>query len=186
MRRLVLVKHALPILEDGVTPREWRLGPEGEAQARRLAGRLERLLPFRLVASREPKALRTAELVGAELALPVETPDGLEEIDRPAASIVGAEEHERLNARLFAESSRAVVGRESATDALARFSSALTRQLERHHRDNLVAVTHGTVISLFVAAHNDVDAFELWRRLECGSHVVLDIASYTLREVVDV
>jgi hypothetical protein len=35
-----------------------------------------------------------------------------------------------------------------------------------------------------VAAHNELDAFELWRQLACPSFVVLDVPSFSLREVV--
>jgi hypothetical protein len=39
-------------------------------------------------------------------------------------------------------------------------------------------------MSLFVAAHNDIDGFGLWKRLACPSFVVLDVPSFLLREAV--
>src|SRR4051812_34023473 len=124
-RYVVLVKHALPILRAEVPPRLWHLGPEGELQATRIARQLAKFQPCTLACSREPKAVRTAELVAAELGIGLRVVDGLEEFDRPALPLVSAAEHARLNAQIFEEPSRAVLGSESAAHALARFSAGL-------------------------------------------------------------
>jgi probable phosphoglycerate mutase len=183
--RIVLVKHALPILDASRPPREWLLAPDGEQQAKRLAVALRRFAPLRLVTSSEPKARRTAEIVAGELDRALTVVAGLQEIDRPALPILPASEHERLNARAFAEFDRAVIGRESARDARHRFTEAVSNELQRTHEDNnLVVVAHGTVIALMVSAHNPVDAFDLWRRLRCPSFVVLDAAAMALLEVL--
>lgn len=182
--RLVLAKHAQPILDASRPPREWRLSPDGERQAARLSAALRRFAPLRLVASPEPKAARTAAIVGDALGIPCASVAGLEEIDRPVLPILPAPEHERLNARLFVEYDRPVLGQESAHDARDRFAAAVSKELQRTTEDSLVVVAHGTVIALLVSACNDVDAFDLWKRLQCPSFVVLDAASLTLLEVV--
>ncbi len=185
-RSLVLVKHALPTLDAAVPARQWQLAPEGEVQSRRLARELLDFQPFRLVSSPEPKALRTAEIVAQELSLRVAQQVGLEELDRPVLPLLSRAEHAALNAPVFAEPARRVLGRESGAAALKRFYAALTMALadtpEDHH---LVAVTHGTVIALLVAAHNRVDGFELWRRLACPSIVVLGLPQLELLEVLE-
>jgi broad specificity phosphatase PhoE len=89
-----------------------------------------------------------------------------------------------VNGSIFAHPDRRVLGIESANDALRRFSSAVAEELARSEARNLVIVTHGTVISLFVAAHNSVDGFELWKKLQCPSLVVLEVPSLSLIEVV--
>jgi broad specificity phosphatase PhoE len=180
-RRVVLVKHALPVLEADVPARDWRLGAEGEAQARQLAARLRSFVPFELRSSSEPKARRTAEIVASELALATSAVAGLDEFDRPALPILPASEHAALNARIFSDPERRVLGRESAAEALQRFSGALSALLAAEpSRDPLVIVTHGTMISLFVAAHSDVDGFQLWRELSCPSFVVLTYRGFAL------
>jgi 2,3-bisphosphoglycerate-dependent phosphoglycerate mutase len=185
-RHIVLVKHALPTLEAGVPARRWQLAPEGEHQARRLARELLEFEPFRLVASQEPKAARTAEIVGAELALPFTTHAGLVEFDRPALPLLSQEDHAAINAPIFEQPSRRVLGDESGAEALARFSHALTELVaETPEERHVVAVTHGTVIALLVAAHNRVDGFELWRRLACPSFVVLAWPNLELLELMD-
>lgn len=128
-RRLILVKHAQPELDPAVPPREWRLAHDGEEQSQRLAQRLRAFLPFTLVSSQEPKAVRTAEIVAATLGITSAVVDGLEEFDRPAMPIVTPEEHTRLNASIFTTRALPVLGRESADTALARFSAAIDRAL---------------------------------------------------------
>lgn len=182
---IVLVKHAQPVLDGSRPAREWRLSPEGEEQARRLARELRRFAPFRLASSPEPKAARTAEIVATELGVSLALVDGLRELDRPALPIMSAEEHERLNARLFADFDAPVIGSESARDALDRFSRAVADLAAQDPASNLVAVAHGTVIALLVGARGGMDARLVWKRLQCPSFVVLDTPSLALREIVD-
>ena len=181
---LVLVKHALPVLDPAVPPRHWRLSVEGQNQSKRLASRLRAYAPLRLVASPEPKALVTGQLIAEELGLSVSTSAGLKEADRTALPLMSKAEHERRVAPIFEDLHSRVLGAESGQDALARFSAAVDAELAQTEAPNLVAITHGTVISLFVAAHNDIDGFELWKQLPCPSFVVLDVPSFSLREIV--
>lgn len=185
-RLLVLVKHALPELRAEVAPRHWQLGPRGHAGAQRLATALRGFSPFRLENSPEAKAVETAELVALEFGTQRYERIGLEEIDRPAQPIVSREAHATLNARLFSEPGQAIAGDESAEHALARFEAAIAAALSATApAEHLVVITHGTVIALFVAAHNGVDAFALWRRLSCPSLVQLSVPDYTLLDVRD-
>lgn len=184
-RQLVLVKHALPMLDPARPAREWVLGAEGERQAAALAEELRRFLPFRLAASPEPKATRTAEIVADVLGLGLHHEDSLREIDRPVLPIMPPEEHERYNLRLFAEFDRPVIGTESARDAQHRFAAAVSRILEEDASQNHVMVAHGTVLALFAAGEDRTRAVSLWKRLQCPSFVVLDVPSMQLREVVD-
>src|SRR5438445_7540902 len=122
---LVLVKHALPVLDPTRPAREWRLGAEGELQSKRLASRLRAFAPLRLVTSPEPKASTTGEMVAAELGLHVSPVEGLREFDRPVLPLRSKAEHERENAAIFADLNRPVLGVESGRDALDRFSAAV-------------------------------------------------------------
>jgi len=183
-RCLILVKHAQPLLDAATPPRAWRLAPEGEVQAAALAGRLRAYLPFRLVASPEPKAVRTAAITGKALGLALQIIEGLQEIDRPALPILPPDEHRRLNASIFARHRSPVLGTESAAAALKRFGAALDAALAAAGREHVVAVTHGTVIALYVAAHNPVDGYTFWCGLSCGDFAVLSLPHRRILEVV--
>jgi broad specificity phosphatase PhoE len=172
------------VLDMSRPPREWVLSAQGELQSKQLAGRLRAFLPLRLVTSTEPKARSTGRVIAAELDLQVSAVDGVQEFDRPASPWQAKVDRERENASIFYDPTRRVLGEESGLDALNRFSAAIRAEQDRTVEQNLVVVTHGTVIALFVAAHNPVNAFELWRDLECCSFVVLDRGSFSLREIV--
>jgi broad specificity phosphatase PhoE len=183
---LVLVKHAQPVLDAARPPREWDLAAEGEEQAARLADALRPYLPFQMVSSPELKARRTSDIVAATLGITAVTVEDLRELDRPVLPILSRGGHEALNARVFQEFDRPVIGRESAAAALQRFDVAVRQRLGPPFEHNIVVVAHGTVISLFVAAANpSIDAFALWRRLQCPSYVILDQASLAFRDVVE-
>ena len=176
---LVLVKHALPVLDSSRPAKEWQLGAEGEQQTKPLADHLRAFAPLRLIASPEPKAMRTGELVAAELGVQISSIEDLQEFDRPRLPLLSKGDHERANAQIFIDLNQRVLGAESGRDALNRFSAAIAAEMEQTQTQSLVAITHGTVISLFVGAHNDVDAFSLWKQLVCPSYVVLNLPSFS-------
>ena len=183
--KVILVKHALPILDPSKPAKEWRLGKEGELLAKALAHQLEPFLPFALASSLEPKATKTSEIISLELGVQPLPVEGLEEIDRPALPILTSEQLACSNRRIFEDLTKPAIGQESGNQALTRFGSALRRAMVQLDEDrNLVVVSHGTVISLFVARRNDLDPFELWKRLECPSYVVLSSPSFKVIEVV--
>lgn len=180
-QHLVLVKHALPVPDTSRPAREWLLGEEGEIQALRIADALKRFAPFRLVSSTEPKAARTAEIVAREVGIDFTEIEGLREIDRPKLPWMGDEEHAAFNKQLFVNFDEAVVGAESARDAVARFEDALMSVTGESDGTNVVAIAHGTVISLLAAKHNpEIDGFDLWRKLRCSDFVVLSMTDFTI------
>lgn len=183
-RVLILVKHAQPVLDASRPARDWQLGTEGEAQAHRMAAALRRFAPCRVAASPEPKARRTAGILCARLETAMVVNEALRELDRPILPIMPPHEHERFNARAFTAFDEPVLGTESARSALDRFAPAVRDLMMQDDPRNLVVVSHGTVISLFVAAHAGTDAFELWKTLKCGSFVVLG-PLLQLREIVE-
>jgi broad specificity phosphatase PhoE len=113
------------------------------------------------VSSPEAKARETAELIASPLGLEVQLVDGLRETARRTVGWLEPDELERGIQALFDRPDEVVHGEESATAALARFEAAVAGLPER-----AVVVSHGTVISLYVAAKTGRDPFELWRSLE--------------------
>jgi broad specificity phosphatase PhoE len=184
--KLILIKHAIPTLEPSKAAKEWRLGDKGKAQASLLADQMKFYLPFSLYSSEEPKAYNTAEIISTELGLKLTTVKGLEEIDRPVLPLLSQQEHRDLNKGIFEEPERPVIGKESANQALSRFNRAIRENVEKILINrNVVIVSQGTVISLFVEKYNKISAFELWKRLSCASFVELDFPGYRLRRIIE-
>jgi len=81
---ITYVRHSMAVPEESVHPTDWRLDERGRADAARLADRLE-VAPAigALVTSTEPKAVGTAEAVGARWDAPVVVDARLREAIRP-------------------------------------------------------------------------------------------------------
>jgi broad specificity phosphatase PhoE len=146
--RLILVRHGQTKIDPKTPVAEWRLDPQGGADLARLAA-----LPLfqgarRIVASTEPKALLTAEAIRSAHGLgQIDAFDGLREIHK--ATFV--EDHDGVMARFFAEPTTAVLPRwEVAATATARFRACLDELIPTMDGD-LVVVSHGTILSLYLA-----------------------------------
>ncbi len=184
MNDLILVKHAAPEIEKDVPSARWVLSEEGRRQAQALATRLVPYNPARLLASFEPKAIETAEIVGAELSLQVEFRAGFQENDRTDLPYFDDEsEFEERIRTFFAQPADRAIGTESADEAHERFSSAL-REIPAASGGPTIVVTHGAVASLVVARANELDPYDFWLNFALTSFAVLSSPGLRLHEVV--
>jgi broad specificity phosphatase PhoE len=158
---LLLVRHSAPELDPSVPSEEWGLSEEGRRRCGSLADRLARHKPRVLLASTEPKARETAELVAPALGLEVQLSDGVRETARRTVGWLAPEEIDRGIQELFERPDEVVFGEESAEAALARFEAAVADLSEP-----AAVVTHGTVLSLYAAPRIGRDGYELWSSLE--------------------
>lgn len=179
----MLVRHSAPEIVADRPARSWALSAEGRARCEALAEALRPHEPDLFVASREPKAQETARLTAVLLHRPVETAEGLHEHERDNAGFLGPGEFRARLEALFSEPDRLVFGSETARQAEERFSAAVGALVRDHPKGNIAVVAHGTVIALFVARAAGLDAFELWRRLDVPSFVVLGLPAMEPIEV---
>ena len=167
---LILVRHGRPVIDPDIPPPQWGLCPEGRDAVAALA---EKLIPFgakAAISSPEPKALQTAEIIGQRLGLAVEVEHGLHEHKRSHVSFGTEEEFRQRIAQVFANPSVPAPGGESAEQACDRLATTLAKHTVRP----LVAVTHGTVLSHYVARSLGLDAHDLWRSLHTPDAFILD------------
>jgi broad specificity phosphatase PhoE len=170
MRRLFLIRHAAPAKDHDVPAREWALSPTGHADAERLAGILTPFapamiipgVPEAIISSDELKAQQTAQPLADRLSMTVEVMAGLHEHERRTADYLDDETFQATMTRFFAEPDTLVFGEETASQALARFSRAVEETLARHPEGDVIIVTHGTVMSLFVAAHSIIKPMDFF------------------------
>lgn len=158
---LLLVRHSAPEIDPEAPSEEWLLSEEGRRRCGPLAERLAAHAPRALLASTEPKARETAELIAPVLGLKVQLSDGLRETARRTVGWLRPEALEQSIRKLLERPAEVVFGEESAHAALARFEQAVAGL-----PDPAVVVSHGTVMSLYVAARTGRDPLELWRALE--------------------
>lgn len=157
MRRLILVKHSLPIIDPAIPSTAWRLGAEGRRRCGPLSDLLRPFTPTSIAASTEPKAAETASLVAARLGLTPRFDDRLREHDRAAAGWLNPDAFEAAIVRFFADPETLVFGEETARQAERRFSAGVAAAIERDADGSPVVVAHGTVISLLLASRTGVD-----------------------------
>jgi broad specificity phosphatase PhoE len=158
---VLLVRHSVPEIDRSVPSEEWTLSEDGRARCGELAERLTAHRPRALLASIEPKARETAELIAPVLGLHVQLSDGLRETARRTVGWLERDELEAGIRALFERPDEVVYGEESAANALERFEQAVAGLPE-----SAVVVSHGTVISLFVASRTGRDPFEIWQALQ--------------------
>ena len=195
MRRLVLVRHSLPQIVPGLPASQWVLSEEGRCRCRLLAEALAAFQPDVVVSSHEAKAVETGRLIAAELDKPFETADGLHEHERSNVPYCDRERFEAAVAEFFARPDELVFGDETAQQALGRFSQAIhatvSRHLPRHarrrhtRRQTIAVVTHGTVMTLFVAHIAGVEPFSFWQGLGLPAFVVLALPEFELLNVTN-
>jgi broad specificity phosphatase PhoE len=182
---LVLIRHAAPEVDPDLSPRLWRLSHEGKGGAGRLAVRLRGLGLRQIVSSPELKAWETARILAAALDLPLDTAAGLHEHDRRGVPFTTPEAFQAQLAEFFERPQEPVFGRETAKAAGKRFGQALGQVMGRFPGDSIGVVSHGTVISLFVAGQAGMAPYPFWRKLGLPAAVRLSLPELNLLEVIE-
>jgi broad specificity phosphatase PhoE len=138
-----------------------------------------------IVTSREHKASTTGALVAAQLALPAIVADGLHEHQREHVGWLSNPAFEQAVVAFFTRPDDLVFGEETAGQAGARFDAAVRDVLAAHPGQTVAIVSHGTVMTLFVAQHADVAPLPFWKRLGMPAIVVLSLPDLGLLEVIE-
>ncbi len=183
--QLILIKHSLPEMMPGVPANRWHLAEAGRQRCQTLAEQLAPYRPDVIVASTEPKAAETAELVAGALQKPWHTTAGLHEHERSDVGWIDREHFEAQVAEFFRRPDALVFGSETADQAHVRFARAISDVIAQYPVRSLAVVAHGTVISLFVARSVGLEPFPLWSCLGLPSFVVLSLPAMKLVSVVE-
>lgn len=190
---LVLVRHAPTVPVSGVRPESWSLAPGAMEETAALGLALAKVRLERpgapvgpgidaVIASRELKAVATARSLAHALGAELSTAPGLEEHHRSASQLLERSEFERTIRRLSASPDALVFGEETAHEAGARFRDAVTAVLESRAEQRLAIVSHGTVLTLLLAAPNGLDPFSLWSSLSMPEALVVRSADWRIVE----
>lgn len=185
MRKLYLIKHALPEIMAGVPSRDWLLGAKGQRQAEQLADYFADKAPALVVVSQEAKARETGRILAEALNLPFSTFPGLHEHRRESTAwVADTARWEGMVQDFFRCPGELVFGEETADQAHQRFATAIAELMNQTQGDIAVAC-HGTVISLLISRANGLEPFGLWKRLGLPSVVVLEWPGLRLLEVLE-
>jgi broad specificity phosphatase PhoE len=185
MPKLILIKHSTPLIDPRKPPEQWRLSEKGRALCLPLAEAIAPQQPSIIVSSEEPKARETAELLAAKLNVPYETAPNLHEHDRSNVPHMRSGEFISMIELMLRKPDELVLGRETAKQAMRRFSDAVRNVIESKPNSAVAIVSHGTVIALFLAEHGAGIAFDLWRRLGLPSFAVLSFPEMKVETIVE-
>jgi broad specificity phosphatase PhoE len=184
MRKLILIKHASPLVIPGTPPEQWKLSDKGRESCVALAEALREHAPSLFVSSEEPKAQETAELTAGQLGAAFETAKDLHEHDRSNVPHMRSGEFISHMEVFFRKRDERVLGKETARDAEDRFADAIDAVLKKHPQGNVAIVAHGTVIALFLTRHGGKKPFELWREMGLPSFAVLTVPGMQIESVI--
>jgi len=181
VRRLVLVRHAQARLDPELPPRSWELTAEGREAAEALA----RLGLFAgveaVVTSPEPKARDTAEPIARAAGVELSVERDLREAERGASPV---DDRVGFVARVDTWLAGAAVPGWEARDAAAPRIVACIERLLAESSGDLVLVSHGTVLSLYLAwlrGQERVDLLE-WETIPLPALAVVDPVARTIVE----
>ena len=171
---LILIKHAMPVIQPEIASTLWHLTKNGCQAAHNLAVDLISYNAKTVFSSKEPKASATAQGVATILDLPMEITSNLHEHVRGIADWKNSRDNynNSLNS-LFEYPDLLKFGCETGTDALNRFESAVINLLKKYRSQDIIIVSHGTVISLLVSHWTKIEPFPFWLRLQLPDMIVL-------------
>ena len=159
MGNLILIKHSLPEMIPNLPASQWQLSKKGRLRCKPLAEKLACYSPDCIISSTELKSIETAQIVADYLHLTFQIAKGLQEHDRSNVDWGSTKQFEEQIMRFFKYPQNLMMGKETAAQAHARFTQAVTNVIEKHPSRNIAIVEHGTVITLLVAKVVGLDPF---------------------------
>ncbi len=181
---LIFVRHAAVHIDPAISSHQWPLTADGRSTTHRLAHHLKTYQPGRIVTSNEAKARATGAALAEVLTLPLSAADGLQEHDRRGVPYFENKgDFEAAVVNFFTHPDELVFGMETAVEATNRFTEAVNKLCQSHPQENLIIVTHGTVLTLFMRQTNpQIDPLVFWRSLAMPEAIVLDRPQFGLRQ----
>jgi broad specificity phosphatase PhoE len=183
--KLILIRHSQSQPDPARPASQWPLTTEGRRRCGPLADRLAAYAPGAIITSHERKAIETGSLVAARLGMPATVANELHEHQREHVGWLPNPAFEQAVAAFFARPDELVFGEETAGQAGARFEAGVRSALEAHPSQTIALVTHGTVMTLFVAAHSGLAALPFWKSLGMPALVVMALPGLELLEVIE-
>ncbi|MCL4868945.1 MAG: phosphoglycerate mutase family protein [Anaerolineae bacterium] len=179
-RQFILIRHSLPHIDTNSPSHTWPLTQEGRDRSVLLAEQLRPHHLTRLITSSESKAQETGHIIAQIVGLPVSIAPGLQEHDRRNVTGLDNTTFRTLVTRLLASPDELVFGLETGSQVSQRFTQAIQSSLAQYPHETLGFVTHGTALTLFIAAHNSINPVNFWQQLALPCYFRLNAATFAL------
>ncbi len=166
---MILVRHAMPLVDPSIRSERWELGDEGRAAARALRPLIPQ--PAYYVASPEPKAAQTVQELAGDAEIPTDA--GFAEVRRPYVWSAVAD-YRALAWAYVAGTSHD--GWEPHEAVAARFDAAVTRHAVAAGDKVLVIGTHGLAPTVWLAGRFELkpSPAEFWAALRFPDLIDVD------------
>lgn len=168
---IVFIRHAQTIPDPDLSVSEWRLSDEAFQTCTDLAQGLQEFNLNCLVTSSEFKAKETGRLIADILKIPCKEVENLHEHERKNVSFMDNKTFQKTIQNFFARPDELMFGQETARQAFQRFDKAVKNVLQIHS-EPIGIVTHASVLSLFIAHYNALDAYTFWQQLKMPDKIV--------------
>lgn len=177
---LILVRHALPEVVQGVAASKWGLAERSREDCVLLAHHLPARLAPLVYASSQPKAAETAGVIALRRGLRVQADERLREADQDTGWV---DDYEDLAASYLR--GQLAPGWEPQAAVSKRFGEAVQEALEdAPNGADLVVVDHGLAMTLYLSTRVQLDREAFWRGLSFPDAWRMDLASSALSRVV--
>lgn len=179
--RMVLVRHARPVIDPETPPSLWELEGDAHHAVEGLAESVRHVGCDGVVVSPEPKARTTGDIIAGCLDVPIIVdPAFREQGGRHVAwlpdreFLAAVEDH-------FVHGDRIVLGTETSHQASERFANGI----QRMSRDITcpIVVTHGRVMCGYLAKTLGVDPVQMWRSLRLPDAFMVDLGARSLQRI---
>jgi len=176
MSHLILIRHSVSRQQPGVSAHEWTLTDEGVARCSLLATQIQPYHVAHFASSPEPKAHLTARHTSQILNVSSSEiiPDLQEQKRETAPYYKNVEEFQSAIITAMHQPDEVLFGEESFTDARLRLDRALGVLMAAHPDQTVAAVSHGTVMSLWLAPLLSRPVEEVWRAMGMPAYAVID------------
>ncbi len=172
MSHLIFVRHSVPNILPGIQASKWELSQKGIELAHILAIQLDSLEPNVVISSPENKAFETGAVIAIHFMVPHRSEVDIREHELDnKGDLLSSSEFNATVCRFFEYPNQIVFGKETARQALKRFTKAVDSIGEKNQGINSVVVTHGRILSLFVSEVTDMKPYEFWQGLDMPAFV---------------
>ncbi len=177
--KLYLVRHAKSKPDPSLPAAQWQLSEDAYEGLEVLRDELKLKKINCIVTSSEEKAKATAAYLAKQLNIACYEQAGLEEHHRSSTRFMSRERWLETLASFFQKPDECIFGEETANEAKQRFSEAVALAISMYG-ESIAIVSHGTVLSLFIAEHNKLDVWCVWQSLKMPDLTELNLPSFKL------
>jgi len=185
-KHLILVRHSTPEIDRSIPSSQWVLNDTGKIRGHQLARQLSSYPVGMVVSSSEPKALGTARIIASYHQLTPLVNHQLNEHERSRSALLSESDFRKAMIDLFRYPTELVFGSETADEASTRFEEVIQRFLLDDPGEDMVIVSHGTVMALFIARQLNEKPYRIWRDMPMPIAYVFSQPELRLLSIIQV